>query len=438
MTMKREVLNTLAMHDDIWLNEIYNKFIKNKKHNMCFFELNIKDFQFYNIRYGKKRANEILEITYQTLEKFIGKRGYLSHGTADSFHFFIECPYPIGEDEDPDDYIMNAFMLKMADELFEMNDSIIFKNFYVSMGVIMPEDIKGCLDELIEHAEFFRKRCPELKNRSFCYDVMCQEKYDDFVKKGELARKLTTYRFQEKFEVFIQPKINLENEKIIGGEVLLRLFDEGKEIPLSEYLPLLNQSREIYMVDLMIFKKACKYLYDGILNKEIRVPLSFNITNANLDKEGFINDYQEIMDAFNIPKNLIEFEFLEEISQNRSQIMIKLINQFSSEGFSCSLDDFGTGSSTYEILLNANLSTIKLDRMFFNQPLDSIRKSVLKNTCDIIHHLGIKVLAEGVEDEEYINYLKEIGCDFVQGFYYYKPMPINEFQALLNEQNKLG
>ena len=142
----------------------------------------------------------------------------------------------------------------------------------------------------------------------------------------------------------------------------------------------------------------------------------------------------EVFEKYDIPKNLIEIEFMESISLNDTDRMKEVIAGFKEYGFKCSLDDFGNGYSSFNVLLNAELDIVKMDRQFFLNNLNGDNKLVIKTMIDLIHSLKMKVVAEGVELKEHVEYLKACGCDFVQGFYYYKPMPLNEFEKILDKQ----
>ena len=115
--------------------------------------------------------------------------------------------------------------------------------------------------------------------------------------------------------------------------------------------------------------------------------------------------------------------------------MKEVVAQLRSAGFSCSLDDFGNGYSSFTVLLNANLDSVKLDRQFFVPNLNGDSKLIIQTVVRLIKSLGMKVIAEGVETKEHADFLDACGCDQIQGFYFYKPMPIGEFEALLDENS---
>ena len=145
-------------------------------------------------------------------------------------------------------------------------------------------------------------------------------------------------------------------------------------------------------------------------------------------------EYVAIMEEIGVPGEYIEFELLEDIKFQNDKRIPEILNFFKERGIRCSLDDFGTGNSSFAFLINGGIDAIKLDRMFFRGELTKEREFFLKHIFEMAREVNVDIISEGVEDKEYIDYLKEIGGEFVQGFYYYKPMPLDDFQKLLNSQ----
>ena len=134
---------------------------------------------------------------------------------------------------------------------------------------------------------------------------------------------------------------------------------------ISECFSVLNEFGEIYTIDLNNFKKVCKYLKDGLDKGEPRVPMSFNIPNITLGDVDFKQDYLEIFKEFDIPKEYMEFEFLEDIQFHVKSRVEENIRAFKEAGFRCSIDDFGAGNMSFSLLFHNQIDVIKLDRIFF-------------------------------------------------------------------------
>lgn len=425
-------MNTMS-RKDMTLREVFSSFTEKEKSNMAFVEMNIKNFQYYNARFGVEHGNGILDQIYSILKKFLEGKGYVERSFGDTFYFFIECPEREGMSADA--LVCNEFLLDLTDDLFHNKVEGIHETIFTSFGIILGKDIKDSYDEMLIKAGLMRKICPELKKRSYSFEVFTEEKYEKYLYRQQLMEQLTKARMNDEFIVYAQPKVDLHTEKIIGGEILLRWFGR-EDVSLAEYFSVLNEYGEIYTVDLTNFKKVCRYLKEGLENGEIRVPMSFNIPNITIKDVDFKEDYLTILKEFAIPKEYVEFEFLEDLQFHVENHVEETMRDFKEAGVRCSIDDFGAGNMSFSVLFKRNVDTVKLDRIFFKEPITEQRKDAIRGLIDVVDTLGISVLAEGVEDQEYIDFLKTTKCKWVQGYYYYKPMPLQQFQELIEFQER--
>ena len=167
------------------------------------------------------------------------------------------------------------------------------------------------------------------------------------------------------------------------------------------------------------------------------VPISFNLSKASFEDEPFMQEYMKVFQQFDIPKEYIEFELLESISMDNSDKLIKVVDTIHKAGFRCALDDFGSGYSSMSVLARVPIDIIKLDRSLFQNPYRDIDNFlIVDGLLDILHHFPVQIVAEGVEDETVAEHMRQHGCDMIQGFYYYRPMPMDEFQRLIAEQGE--
>ena len=155
--------------------------------------------------------------------------------------------------------VCNEFLLDLTDDLFHNKVEGIHETIFTSFGIILGKDIKDSYDEMLIKAGLMRKICPELKKRSYSFEVFTEEKYEKYLYRQQLMEQLTKARMNDEFIVYAQPKVDLHTEKIIGGEILLRWFGR-EDVSLAEYFSVLNEYGEIYTVDLTNFKKVCRYL----------------------------------------------------------------------------------------------------------------------------------------------------------------------------------
>ena len=417
--------------EDMTLEEIFYNFTSRERRNYAFVE--IKNFQYFNAKFGRQCGDDILEHIHKILKDFLKNRGYIRKREGDTYHFFIYCPYSEEMQESQDEYVCSEFLIELTDKLFFNKIDSINENFFTSFGILLPEQIEDYQDILVK-ASVIRKHCRELKKRSYSFEVFTEEKFKKYLNQHDIIHRVTEARMNDEFVIYVQPKVNIHTEKIVAGEVLLR-WPESGGISLYECFTVLNELGEIYSLDLYNFKKVCKYLKEGLNKGEKRVPMSFNVPNITITDVDFKKDYMENAEEIGVPKEYIEFEFLEDIQFKDGKQVRDIIRSFKEAGFRCSLDDFGAGNASFSVLLKGYVDVIKLDRIFFRDELTEERKKVIHHVIQIAKALNIQVIAEGVEDKEYIDFLKTTDCEVVQGFYYYRPMPLEEFQKLLDEQN---
>lgn len=419
-----------------WIKKQYTE-IQNQEVSSIFIQMNIKTFRYYNALYGIEETNQLLKIIYQALDESLEAGDKLAHLDMDNF-VLILLYQDESEYENLDDFIVKK-MLRLTDFLFLINDERIYRNLFCSFGVLKIKDYQFNYEEALSNANIARKECTTIKNRSFCYEVFSDHYYTQFMRRCDLAKRTAEAYKNQEFITYFQPKINPITNEIVGAEALLRWFDkDGTMIPVSDFLPILNSNAYIYLVDVGVFENVCKMLHKNILDQKPVVPISFNLSRAWFYYENSLQPYLDIIQKYEIPRQLIEFELMESITLDDVEQMKTKVHEIRNAGFKCSLDDFGSGYSSFNVLLNAELSIVKMDRQFFLKNMNGNSKRIIQVIINLIKSLNMIVVAEGVETKEYADFLTQCGCDLIQGYYYYKPMPVDEFNRLLQKQQSLA
>ncbi|EQF23494.1 EAL domain protein [Clostridioides difficile CD160] len=421
ITLKRHI------YDTSYILEKYCK-VKGSDERYALIHFNIKNFRYFNTKYGSKAGDEVLILIFQKIITFLEEKEYAAYLYADNFAFLVRC--------DDSNYLIYERLIPLIEMLYRIDDERIYRNLFMSMGIYVIINPEVSFYDALNYANLCRKESETLFNRSSCIEL-----YDEFFYKSYMDRmKLeidTADAYKEyEFVTYLQPKVSLISGEVIGAEALLRWFDkDGNSVPLYKFLPILNQNGYIKLIDIDTFEQMCQYLDTRIKNNQKVVPISFNISKSYFYDPDIVQNYIDVFEKYNIPKHYIEIEFMESISLNDTERLKKIVSDFKGYGFTCSLDDFGDGYSSFNVLLNARFDIIKMDRQFFLNNLNGNSNLVIKTIIDLIHSLNMKVTAEGVESKEHIENLKEYGCDMVQGYYYYKPMSIDSFNMILDEQD---
>ncbi|MEG0177630.1 EAL domain-containing protein [Anaerorhabdus sp.] len=260
------------------------------------------------------------------------------------------------------------------------------------------------------------------------YYISYQDQKEEFLK---LENLVPTALANGDFKLFLQPKVNLATGRVESAEALVRWIDpKNGMIPLASFLPNLEENGFIREMDLYLFDIACGYMEKWINEYGKKFSISFNLSKAYFDGTFFMKEFSNTFEKYNIPTDCVRIELLESIVLNDIEHLLPLVNSIYDFGFSCALDDFGSGFSSFDILTSVQLSELKIDRSLFKDINNEKERSLIHHIVDIAHDLNMEVVAEGVETEAYANYLKDIGCDFIQGYCYYKPMSVEEFEKI--------
>lgn len=420
--------NGTVLYNRSELQAVFSQLQPREEYSLLHF--NVKKFRYFLGRYDHETGEELLQQILKTFTKGLKKGQYLLYTGGDDFIFLIH----------------EWRKKKIIDELiqrdykgYELKDSRFFKKVFFSMGVCRLRDFpEADFETCCLYAWLARITSKEHEKKSSDFKFFTRKQLQEFQMRSQLEVKTVEACRKETYAVYIQPKVDAKTLKICGGEALLRWFDEdGTMIPLSLFLPVLNENSYIRYVDQMVFELVCKMIQESIQKGMKMVPISFNLSKASFEDEPFMQEYMEVFQQFDIPKEYIEFELLESISMDNSDKLIKVVDTIHKAGFRCALDDFGSGYSSMSVLARVPIDIIKLDRSLFQNPYRDIDNFlIVDGLLDILHHFPVQIVAEGVEDETVAEHMRQDGCDMIQGFYYYRPMPMDEFQRLIAEQGE--
>ena len=266
--------------------------------------------------------------------------------------------------------------------------------------------------------------------------------YDESIYNEQLERKDIESRMHQalkdgEFRVYVQPKYRTNNGKLAAGEALIRWVDPNKGIvPPIKFIPLFEQNRFVHDIDLYVMEVISRFQRMRLNEGLPVVPISLNISPVEITMPGFRDSYISIKEKYDIPDKLIELEFTEGIFFDNEVLFKDVITDFHNHGFTCSMDDFGSGYSSLNILKDLPVDTLKLDKLFFRESDNTARdRSIIRSVVAMARSLNIKTVAEGVETLDVVDFLKLIGCTLIQGYIYSKPLPLTEFEEKLNTES---
>lgn len=236
----------------------------------------------------------------------------------------------------------------------------------------------------------------------------------------------------EEFHLYLQPQIHTrpdQNDKM-RAEVLVRWRKGSHLIAMpGEFINLFERNGFIVNLDHYMFEHACRYLKETTKKYKKRMILSVNVSRITMLQPNFFGDYLEIKERYGIADGEIELEFTENVVVEDLEHFAKLIYKLKDHGFLCAMDDFGAGQSSLNVLQALPLDVLKLDQMFFRDKRNEQRKQIIvASVLQMAKRLEMITVAEGIESEEQVRELMEMGCDYIQGYYYSMPLPTEEFE----------
>lgn len=250
--------------------------------------------------------------------------------------------------------------------------------------------------------------------------------------KLDLESALRNALDHEQFELYYQPQLRVSDNQIVGLEALLRWRHDGELIPPDQFIPVLESMGEILRVGQWVLRTACSQLNDWhqMGFEGLRVAVNLSVKQFHLD--GLDDMVFEVLDESGLPPDTLELEITESILIEDSEAILRVLNRISEKGVKVALDDFGTGYSSLSYLKKFNLDTNKIDRVFIRNVTSADEDAALTHSIiSMGHDLKMKVVAEGVETEEQLQFLRDNGCDEYQGYLFSPPVPADQIDRLL-------
>lgn len=250
----------------------------------------------------------------------------------------------------------------------------------------------------------------------------------------ELEKNMEYALAHKEFKVYLQPKYDLVTKKMVGAEALVRwVKEDGTMIFPDEFIPVFERNGFIKQLDLYMLEQVCEMLRRRLINNKICFPISINQSRVLLNSETYTTDVAMVLNSHDTPPDLIELELTERIFSDSLDEMAKMMSVLKDLGIRWSIDDFGTGYSSLNLLKKLPVDIIKIDKAFLDETETSnVSKIIIRKTVELTQELDKMVVCEGVETEEQASYLKAIHCDLAQGYLYSKPMPMEEFERLMD------
>lgn len=400
-------------------------------YQLILFNIDLDGFNDFNLQYGPAAGDIVVRELSHRLHSLLGENDLLARLGSDEFTILLHCE-PNADCYDQAKKYGSRLLNKLtAPYRYDGKDHIL----PCSIGIALAPRDGDKPDELSRRASLARS---EAKLQHGCsYTIFSIEMEDQILAPTELESEIYTALRANQFKLFYQPRIDLKTGRICGAEALIRWQHPERDLLMpDQFIPLAEHTGLIVPIGYWVIHSAGQALKslrkEGLLEGRLGINLSFR----QFKDDNMASTITRIIQQQKIDTSLIEFELTETALFTDELHVRTCIEQLSGLGIDFSLDDFGTGYSSFALLQKLPIHTLKIDRSFIRN-VDSCADDaeIVRAIINLAHNLDMLVIAEGVETAEQLNFLREHDCDQVQGFFFSRPVPFEDFrQQLLEDQ----
>ena len=394
--------------------------------NYCVISIDIEHFKLFDEWYGRENGDYLLAKIGRDINEYIEKHG----GIAGYF----------GQD---DFSLLVIYDQKAISELYDkIKCSIaafgITTGFNCAMGICLLKDATNISDALDKAsvAEFRAKH--ENKNRIQIYDIASHNKEEEDY---HVMLNFMDALKNDEITFYLQPQCRISTGRIVGAEALARwVKKDGTIIPPGVFVPVLEKYGFITDLDKHIWEKVCQMIAAWLEKGNTPLPISLNVSRIDIYNLDIPAYFDALVKKYNIPPSLIKIEITESAYVDTTVAVGDLVNKLRDLGFLILMDDFGSGYSSLNMLSSLKVDAIKLDALFLNiEKNENYSKAIhiLESVVNMAKQIALPVIVEGVETQQQKEFLEELGCRYVQGYFFYKPMPIGDFEKLILDENNV-
>ncbi len=383
-------------------------------------------FKYVNDRFGYDEGDRMLIRMHQTISDNAEVGEVFARLSDDNFAFLMNTP----SDKD-----VTARLIAVFDEFSRRNALFVKYPTYFSAGVCRLGQYMDSNDSIdfiaaMDRAVLAKKTIKGASGNHIAF-------YDGRIRDRALREKdyesaMPQALKEGEFQCYLQPKFGLQSRHIEGAEALIRWDSKefGFVMP-GDFIPLSERNGFVVELDFYILEEVCKAIRRWLDDGKTPVVISVNQSRLHLNNDDYIWRLREIVDKYNVPYQYIELELTESVFTEDVDHLLKIMHKLHELGFKLSIDDFGSGYSSLNMLKDIPADVVKIDREFFNGTVNSEKgRAVIETVVDLAKRLNMEVISEGVETKDQVDFLTEIDCHMVQGYYFSKPMPMHAYEAM--------
>ena len=383
----------------------------------AFVQLDIERFKLYNSDFGEKEGNNLLKYVAKIIKEVVSDYPICTYGRVNADKFCFCIPY----DED-------KFYKKLENANERLNKYRQDYMLHFKMGVCIITDSSKSMEDINVKAALAAEKCRH--NVMHYYEVYDDEEEKIQRQEMEVVRDMHTAIDEKQFTVFLQPKVNVYDEKACGAEALVRWIHPKKGmIPPNIFIPVFEKNGFIADLDYYMWEQVCILLRKWIDEGKKINPVSVNVSRISLYNPNLVHKLLKLINKYGIAPQYLHLEITESAYMTNPSMMLMIIEDLHKAGFTILMDDFGSGYSSLNTLKDFPIDMLKIDMNFLPRGSMAERSMIIiSSVIDMAKRLGIKVIMEGVETQEQRDFLRDLQCDYIQGYLYSKPIPVTEYE----------
>ena len=425
-------LEKLAYEDEVtegsnrlFFEKNAEKMMKNSTYNYAIVYVNVEKFKVLNEHFGQTYANGILKNIYDLIVEQLDSKEFCARLVSDNYALLIHY-------ESKKELIQRLDNLRIKCRDIMKKDGFIYQ-LQLTFGIYAVHERSIDIRHFIDCAYLANKNI-EARYRNF-YNFYDDKMQNVLLNEQKLEDKMQSALDNGNIRVYFEPKFNTRYGQIEGGEAIVRWIDaEQGIIHSNEFIPLFEKTGMIVKLDVYVFEKVCILLRKWIDMGIDVVPISVNISMENLYVYDFLDEYEKILQKYNIPGKLIEFEFKEVLMYENTDVLKGIIQRIHSMGCYCSMDEFGSGYTALNSIKQINVDILKIDKSFFNDERDVEKnREVIQGIVYLAKRLNLKTVAIGVEKQEDLDFLRGIDVDLVQGRVFSETLAAIDFEKKMSK-----
>lgn len=391
-----------------------------------FIHFDIDRFKMINSFYGVKEGDKLICYVADTIKEVLKGKKECTYGRINGDIFGICMAFEkISEVEAVTNGIIKQIKKYSLHHYLE-----------TSAGIYVVEDNDMEISVLYDKASIAARQC---KGQYMVHEAFyTKEMGEKLIREQKIINEMDLALQEDQFLVYFQPKYELDQYQPYGAEALVRWKKpDGRLVTPGEFIPIFEKNGFITKLDYYVWEKVCQFIRKELEDGKIPDPISVNVSRVNMYNPKLLESLINLVEKYKVPPKYLNLELTESVFSDNAAVIQRAVDYLHKAGFTIMMDDFGSGYSSLNVLKDVNLDVLKIDMKFLSKgEPDSRGEKILEAVIKMADSLKMPVIAEGVEEKQQVELLSRLGCNYIQGFYFARPMPLADYRKLIEKEIK--